>query len=230
MKKYLLFSLFIMICMFFIGGNVKAAEDSVLVPFFMDKTTSVLNSDYTVDAVDFGSVEYQESVTLRIFECDKSSGQQDTSTNKYTFTNSNGCEEANATITISPATVATYSNNIIDFLASGNATITAKVSGFDDLSIPFTVKVTGSTTEDGDVNTNTSGTPNIEDDEEDGIVDKDKTVPKTVDKSTVEKDSGEIVGKLTGKNPTTGIDDYVVYLVAISLILGTGVVFKRSFV
>ena len=225
MKKNILFSLLVMISLFFVIGNVNAADDSVLVPFIEESNETILNSDGTIDGVDFGTKQYQESVSVEAYVCSVVTAD---SSGKYKYIKNQGCEAATGvSYTVSNTNVATYAGNLLTFLSTGEASLNIGATIDNDavsISVPFTVKVTGDSS-NADVNTNT-GEANIEDDEEAKDVPKSGTVEKDVDKD-VSKDSEEIVGKLTGKNPNTGIDDYVVYLVAISLILGTGVVFKR---
>lgn len=216
MKKYMFFSLLIMIGTIFMIPNVKADYD-MLVPFAKGATTSTISSNGTVSTQDFGTVEAGSAYSLRVLACDTTGASGEGTT--YNISINNCTSDVNVTYSIDNSNIATIANGYINFLASGSAIITASASGYSDLVYPLTVEVTNTSstetsTKDSDTN-------------EDVIIEEDEVTE--VPKEKVVKKNNSVGGTQTSANPSTGIAVAGIYFILFAFIAGFSVLIYRKY-
>lgn len=221
MKRLYLF-LLITICFIFGGLSKVNAEDlDVLAVFVDDQSTIIVNvTSGEVNETPLRNVKTGDSIVFdaRICKITESmaSGAQ---ASGYIFLSKSDCTATTATWTNSNDSVLTMNNNVGIVKGYGTTTITASANG---LNYSVTYTITNSTSNNGSSSSNTNTNTNTN-----TTTNTTTTKTTTSTNSTSYNDSNFTSDVVTSENPSTGLSDILVYIIPISIIGGSILVFRK---
>ena len=229
MKKFTIMGLCMVIAMIFGISGVKAADGDgdVLVPFVGNAETSSMSQNMSFSIFN-ESIKVGDVVdNITVLKCVASQDNFDTETQMFVF-NKSACTAVTPTWNSTNTSVATVDQNgKITFVGSGKTTISATSEGVQPFTITVNIEESSSSDTDKDSKTDTNTDTNTNTNTDTKTVEKDEPTELVEKKQTVEKEEEVIKGTQTKTNPATGIKEALIFILPISLIVGSALFLKR---